>query len=366
MNILYLTTHVNVGGITSYLRFLSAGMVQKGHTVCLASSTGTLVPEFQRQGVRFVPVPIKTKSIASPKVLMSACMLYSYLKKNRIDIIHANTRVTQVLACILSRLCGVPYLSTCHGFFKARFLRRRIPCWGFRVIAISESVRQHLIEDLKVEPQLIRLVYSGIDTEVFSAQRGIASSVAKQALGLGEGPVIGIIARLSDVKGHLYLIQAMKDVVQEFPRAQLLIVGEGRMKKELVALTRSLGLLGRVVFLPHTEDVAATLSLLDVFVMPSLKEGLGLGLMEAMAAGVAVVGSAVGGIKDLIQDGHNGLLVEPANPGKLAEAICGLLKDEGRRRRMGANACDLIRQRFSVNKMVDQTEGVYTECLNVA
>ncbi|MEW6075068.1 MAG: glycosyltransferase family 4 protein [Candidatus Omnitrophota bacterium] len=366
MNILYLTTHTNVGGITSYLLSLSRGMVQKGHTVFLASSAGTLSPEFQRQGVRFIPIPIKTKSIASPKVLMSAYVLYSYVRKNGVDIIHANTRVTQVLACILSRLCRVPYLSTCHGFFKAKFLRRRVPCWGFRVIAISESVRHHLIEDFKVKPQLIRLVYSGIDAEVFSAQRGIASLAAKQALGLGEGPVIGIIARLSDVKGHIYLIQAMKDVVQKFPPAQLLIVGEGRMKKGLVELTRSLGLLDRVVFLPHTEDVAATLSLFDVFVMPSLKEGLGLGLMEAMAAGVAVVGSAVGGIKDLIQDGHNGLLVEPANPGKLAEAICGLLQDEGSRRRMGANACDFIRQRFSVQKMIDQTEGVYGECLNVA
>jgi glycosyltransferase involved in cell wall biosynthesis len=293
-------------------------------------------------------------------------MLRAYVKKNRIDIIHANTRVTQALACMLKRLCGTPYVSTCHGFFKPKLLRRAFPCWGGKVIAISESVQRHLIEDFKVKPGLVRLVYSGIDAEVFSAQREINSLAAKQALGLGEGFVIGIIARLSDVKGHVYLIQAMKDVVRQFPRAQLLIAGEGRMEKELIALTRSLDLMGRVVFLPHIEDVAATLSLFDVFVMPSLKEGLGLGLMEAMAAGVAVVGSAVGGIKDLIQDGENGLLVEPANPSQLADAICALLQDEDRRKRIGAHARDSISRRFSFQKMIDQTEEVYRECLSAA
>lgn len=366
MNILYLTTHINAGGITSYLLSLAKGMVQKGHTVHLASSGGGLSPEFQKLGVNIISIPIRTKSFISPKILISFFILRAYVKRHHIDIIHANNRVTQVLACMLARLCGTPYLSTCHGFFRTRLLRRTFSCWGVRVIAISEPVQGHLIDDFKVKRAQVRLVYSGIDMEMFSEQRATNLLASKQELGLREGFTIGIIARLSDVKGHIYLIQAMQEVVSRFPQAKLLIAGEGRMEKELLALTKALGLLDRVVFLPQVEDVAATLSLLDIFVMPSLNEGLGLGLMEAMAAGVPVIGSAVGGIKDLIRDGYNGLLVEPANVSQLSSAICALLKEEGRRRDMGAHARDFIRQHFSFQKMIDETEGVYRECLDAA
>jgi glycosyltransferase involved in cell wall biosynthesis len=181
----------------------------------------------------------------------------------------------------------------------------------------------------------------------------------KKEFGLGEGPVVGIIARLSDVKGHHYLIKAMKEVLEKIPAAQLVIVGEGKTEKKLIRLTRKLGIEDNVFFIPSVSDTMRILPIMDVFVMPSLKEGLGLALMEAMAAGLAVIGSEVGGIKGLIRDGYNGLFVRPADVSQLARAILRLLNDPAEREGLGVNARNFISENFSQETMISQTEEVY-------
>ncbi len=156
----------------------------------------------------------------------------------------------------------------------------------------------------------------------------------------------------------------MQTVVDRYPQAKLLIVGEGKMKEELVKLTQALGIKSSVFFIPEVYDTAPILSALDLFVMPSLKEGLGLALMEAMASGLPVIASNVGGIKSLIEDGHSGLLTEPGNSEQLSKAIIDLLKDQQKREFLGNNASDFIAQNFPQEKMVLETEKVYLECLN--
>jgi glycosyltransferase involved in cell wall biosynthesis len=171
--------------------------------------------------------------------------------------------------------------------------------------------------------------------------------------------LVGIIARLSDVKGHLYLIRAMQKVIKIFPNTKLLIVGQGKMYAQLIKETYALNIKDKVVFISQADNINEMLSAMDVFVMPSLQEGLGLALMEAMAQGLPVVGSAVGGIKTLIQDKVNGLLVSPANVEELAQAILKLLPDSQQRVVLGANARKFIMENFSKIKMVDKTEKFY-------
>ena len=143
----------------------------------------------------------------------------------------------------------------------------------------------------------------------------------------------------------------------------MLIVGEGKMKGELLNLTKSLNIEKSVFFIPKINNTNEALSTMDLFVMPSLKEGLGLALMEAMAAGVAVVGSDVGGIRSLIRDGYNGCLVKPKDAGQLSQSILKLLGDPNKRKYFAENAQTFIRQNFSQEKMAQQTEEVYLECL---
>lgn len=372
MNILFITNHLNTGGITSYVFTLASGLKKKGHNVFVASSGGALAAKFRESGLNYIRIPIKTKKEISPKIILSAFKLSGIIRDNKIGIIHSHSRTTQVLACLLSRVTGVRHIFTCHGFFKRRILRRFFPCWGNKVIAISQQVKEHLVKDFKLDEKKIVVINNGIDIDRFGKQKTEDTCLPdrqgkqkKANLGIGDGPVVGIIARLSDVKGHKYLIEAMKIVLDKFPAANLLIVGTGKLQRELSQLVRSLGIGRSVFFVPEIPDTANALTLIDIFVMPSLQEGLGLALMEAMAQGLAVIGSNVGGIKTLIQNEVNGLLVEPADSRSLAEAILVLLNDQPKRESLGNRAQEFIRQNFSQGKMVAETEKEYLECLAV-
>lgn len=364
MNILYITNHLNYGGITSYLLTLSSGMKKAGHNVFLASAGGELKDRFRQEGIECISIPMNTKKELSPKILFSLFELIRKNKRFNFQIIHAHTRTTQVLGRLLSARLKIPYLSTCHGFFKRRILRSLYGCWGDKVIAISDPVKEHLEKDFAVRPEDIAVIHNGIDIGRFAGGMKGERAKTKEDPGSGEGPVIGIVARLSDVKGHIYLIEAMQDILREFPLAKLLIVGEGKEKERLQARSRQLGIFESIIFHPSVADTREVLMSMDLFAMPSLKEGLGLGIMEAMASGLAIVASAVGGINSLIKDGVNGLLVEPKDTGVLADRIKSLLRDPGQRRMLGDNARDSVARNFSQDKMVSQTEGVYLKCLS--
>jgi glycosyltransferase involved in cell wall biosynthesis len=363
MNILYLATHLNTGGITSYLLNLSRGLKKKGHNVYVASSGGDLLYKFKQEGIRFIPIPIKTKAEINPKILVSLFCLCPVIKSEKIQIAHSNTRVTQVLGELLKRFCAIKHVSTGHGFFTMKFTRRLFPCWGDKVIAISPQVKGHLVNDLGVTAEKIEVVHNGIDIERFAALTKDEGRRTKEDLGLGSGPVVGIIARLSDVKGHKYLIQAMKRVLEIFPAATLLIVGEGKERGRLIQLTRKLGIEKQVIFISSVSDTRMVLSVMDVFVMPSLHEGLGLSLMEAMAFGVPVIGSRVGGIPSLIQDGKSGLLVEPEDVAGLSAAIIRVLSDKASSAIMSGSAADFINNNFGLQRQAEETERVYKACL---
>lgn len=364
MNILYLTNHLNIGGITSYTLTIATGMKKRGHNIYVASSGGNCLQSFVKEDIKYIPIPIRTKQDIGLKVLFSRQKLLKALKKEPIDILHSHSRTTQVLACLISKKTGIPHISTCHGFFKPRFFRRMFPCWGKMVIAISEQVKEYLIQDFALKEEDIRVINNGIDVNKFIVHNVQQFTVNKKKLSLSEGPVVGIVARLSDVKGHTYLVEAMKQVIDEIPDAQLLIVGEGKMKDELVKLTKALGIEKNVFFLPEVEDTREVLSAMDLFVLPSLKEGLGLALMEAMASGLAVIGSDIGGIRSLIQDGKTGLLAKVADSQDLAAKIIALLKAPQMRKILSRTAQDFIAQNFSQEKMVQETERVYSECLS--
>jgi glycosyltransferase involved in cell wall biosynthesis len=364
MNILYLSNHLNTGGITSYIFSLAKGFKERRHNVYVASSSGNCLGKFIQEGINYIPIPIKTKSEVDPRIIFSLFKLLKYIREKNIEIIHANTRVTQVLACLLQKYSGRPCVSTCHGFFRPNMSRRIFPCWGKMVIAISQQVKDHLRDDFKVGEERIRIIHNGIDIERFCVQDETARFSAKEKFGLQGAKIIGIIARLSDVKGHIYLIQAMQEVLKKRPDSRLLIIGEGREERKLRDLAKNLGIADKVSFIPSVTDTAEALSAIDVFVTPSLKEGLGLSLMEAMGCGIPVVGSNVGGIKTLIRHGENGLLVEPADPERLSGAILELLQDELKAKSLGEAARIFIHQNFSLSKMLLETEEVYRECLD--
>jgi glycosyltransferase involved in cell wall biosynthesis len=250
-------------------------------------------------------------------------------------------------------------VATCHGFFKTRLHRKIFPCWGRKVIAISQAVKRHLGDDFGVKHENIALIYNGLEMNNFPQYTSEQIADYKKRIGLADGPVIGNIARLSSVKGQNYLIEAMKDVVARFPSAQLLFVGDGKIKQDLIKQSQNLGLAKNIFFIPSVEKTSSVLAAMDIFVMSSLAEGLGLSIMEAQAMGLAVIATFVGGIPELIDDNKTGILIPPQDSTILAGAIISLLENKSRARQIGENAKKSVREKFSLDKMVDETEALY-------
>jgi len=364
MKVLQLTTHMNIGGIANYILSLSTALKREGLETVVASSGGNLEDELEKRGIRHIRLDIDTKSELSPKILKSVFTLTGIVRSQSINIMHAHSRVSQMAASFVSRITGVPYITTCHGFFKKRF-RKIFDTWGVRVIAISDQVRAHLKDDLGVAGDRIALIYSGVDIDRFSrAYTTDEISGRKKSLGLKEGPVIGTIGRLSSVKGQKFLIEAMKDVVSRRRDAQCVIVGDGDEEAALKTMAKSLGIEEALHFFKSDLDTNKFLSIMDIFVFPSVKEGLGIALLEALASGRACVASDVGGIRDVIKNGSSGILVPVGDSRAIADVVLRLLGDDLLKKEMALKGRLLVKENFSLGSMAERVAGLYREVVS--
>lgn len=363
MKILLITTHLNVGGITSYLFALCRQYIVKGHDVFLVSSGGTQERDFLDEGVKLVHADVRTKSELNLRMYCQLPALIRLVTDHQIEIIHSHTRVTQFLGKILGFFTKVPYVATCHGFYKTHWFRRTFPCWGEAVVAISEPVKNHLINDFRVLPQRVFLINNGIDLKSFKVVDQTSRQKNREKFNIKQSAVIGMVSRLADVKGHSVLIDAMPQIIREFPDVLLFLAGEGKMKERLKKQVADLGIEKYVIFASVLNPSGVILSVFDVFVMPSLDEGFGLAGMEAQAAGLPVVASNVGGIPSFVFHEKTGLLVEPKDPVALAAAIIRFLKDPEFAKRIGSQSRKFIEENFSSEIMAAQTLAMYEKVL---
>jgi len=361
MTILLLANHLNTGGITAYLLGLCRCLHGRdGIRMVIASRGGDREKDFALLGVKCLRVPLTTKCEVSPKVFWSYLKLGSMVRALKVDVIHANTRVTQVLAALLSARTKVPYMSTCHGYFKVRASRRLFPCWGRKVIAISAPVHRHLADDFKVSRERIILIRHGIDLKRFLVRSSQEKTALRRFWSIPESKkVIGHIGRLSSVKGQIYFLMAARALLGRRKDVQFLLIGDGPERAALRAFIEDEGLAPCVRLVASTKDTSLALSLMDVFVMPSIEEGLGLSVLEAQAQGVPVVASRVGGLRDIVQDGVTGRLVPSRDAAALAAAIEDLLADAGASKRMAQEARTKVQSEFSAEQMADATQELY-------
>jgi len=359
VKVLQVTTDMNIGGISNYIFELSRALKGKKIDTVVASSGGDLENSLDKAGIPHERLDIKTKFEFSPKVFLSAFAIKKIVQKEGIDIIHAHSRVSQVAGLIASRMTGTPMITTCHGYFKKR-LRSVIDTWGDKVIAISAAVYRHLKEDLGVTDNRIELVYSGIDVYKFSKEFSDADiAKIKMYLGLSGKAVIGTIGRLSPVKGQKFFMQAMVEILKRRPDAGGLVVGSGPEGPSIKSLAMALGIDDRISFVDSVLDTREALAAMDVFVFPSVKEGLGIALLEALAAARPCIASRTGGIEDIIKDGENGVLVEVGDAGAIAAAALKLLSDENLRLDLGRSGRRLVQSSFTLERMADDIARVY-------
>ena len=363
MRILQLTTHLDVGGISTYVATLTRSLLRRRHQVFVASSGGALESALGDGALPWT-VDLRTKSEAHPKVWLAARRLRGLLRQTPADVIHAHTRVAQVAAALVSRSTRIPYVTTCHGFFRPRLGRRCFPCWGERVIAISRSVEAHLLQDFHVPEPRVRLVLTGLDAARAARVPTIEEQETwRKGVSLAPGDqMVATMTRLVPSKGVDIFLRAIADAARSAQQLRGVVIGDGEDRHRLQQLATQLGLGQRVVFAGTVADPAPLLSLCHAFLFTATGlEGLGLSVLEAMAQGLPVIASKVGGVSELVEHGYTGFLVPPGDARAVAERIGQFLEDPSLARRMGAAARATVADRFSAERMAEQVEAVYHE-----
>lgn len=301
--------------------------------------------------------------------------LRAWMLTEGIRILHAHDFYTGVLGAAAARLSGVRIIA-CQRHL--RLSDRRVHEWGtrftqrlaHRVLANSEAIRQHILKQGRVAPEKIIVIRNGLSgaAEIVARfephERASARAALLQELKLdADSRLVGIVARLQPVKGHRYFIEAASQVARVMAKTHFVLVGDGALRQEIEAQAAQLGLNGRVHLLGDRSHAARITAGFDVAVLASLHEGLPNAVMEAMAAGVPVVATAVGGTRELIADGETGFLVPPANAEALARRILSVLQNPDWSALMAAQGRQRVLDQFNSQRMVESVERLYDELM---
>ena len=362
MKIFLMTTHMEMGGIPIYVVELARVLKKRGHEPVVVSDAGTLERRLAREGIKHIRVPCRTSSELNPMLWLKALpKIVQAILRERPDLIHSHTRVAQVLGWAASSITSTPYVTTCHGLYKFRLGRRFFRCWGKWVMAISSATMNRVVQQYRLAPpHQVILIENGIDVERFRQAPDPAEVERFRRMnGLNGGPIIGSVARLSPVKGLDLLLRAAPALFSEFPGLQLLLVGDGPAREELVRLAHELKIAERVAICPSVEDTRVPMALMQAFAAPAWEEGFGLAIVEAMAAGVPVVATDAGGPGEIIEPGKSGLLIQPGDTAGLERELRSLLNDAGARARIARQGQARVKQRFDLDRVVTQVEEVY-------
>ena len=284
------------------------------------------------------------------------------LREQAVDIVNTHSGRDSFLAGTAGRLSSLqPVVVRTRHLAMAITSRISYSWLPHRVVTVSRYVREYLVRE-GVPGERIVVVPTGIDVGKFAEDR--APGNLREELGLApDALLVGSVSVLRRKKGHRFLLQAAPSILAEFPRTVFVIAGAGPQENNLRKTIRDLGLSGSVRMLGHREDVSNVLRSLDLFVLPTEEEALGTAFVEAMAAGVAVIGCRVGGVPEVVQEGETGLLVPPGDPAALGDAVRFLLADGERRRGMGAAGRRAVITRYSVEGMCKAMFDLYRSLL---
>jgi len=280
--------------------------------------------------------------------------LAQYFRTAKPDIVHTHLFLADFWAGRAARLAGVKrVISTKHDILSEDALRdyfgRKARQRCDKVVAISKATREYLVENEKISCDKIEVIYNGIDINKFYCEKPLILE--------NEELVIGTVGRLVREKGQKHLIRACRFIKNNAWR--LIVVGDGPLKKELSNLSTSLGIADRVRFAGEQDDVRPALEEMDVFVLPSISEGLSLVILEAAAAGKVVIATKVGGVPEIIKDKENGLLFKPKNIEQLVGHLNWVDEHREEARKMAAGLQRKVLQSFDINKTIKEYEGLY-------
>jgi len=367
LRVAHIIPNGDVGGAQEYLASLASEHAAAGLALLiLTADRGPFVRRY-RDVAPVVIVPDLNARIAPARQLRAVAVLRKIMAERAVDVIHGHTSRGLVHAALLRGLLRRPAVVSIHGFDSAHALMSppaaRLSTWvkgvaTSRVDAITvaaEAIRTAVLR-IGISPDKVHVVYAGVDAGRFSPRTDAHA-----------GPIrVGAAGRFLPIKGFRFYVEAACTLLDQGVQAEFELYGDGPEKAALLALVASQGRAARIKFFPFRPDFEAVLRSWDVAVVPSVVDSFPFVPLEAMATGVPVVASAVGGIPEALHDGVEGLLVPPARADLLAVALGRLLSDAGLRGRMGAAGISAVRERFTWRRAAHDYLALYDRVLGRA
>ncbi len=364
INVLFVIKPVQWSGADKVLLDVTTSLNKDKYQVIFAiiglhPSEEAVIPE------RFPQIRFDMPNLHGWRQAIFSLQLGWLIHKYNIKIIHMNSYHPGNYCRLAAFWARVPIIiDHWHGFNRFS-LKRKILCRLYNSFtdlsfAVSELVGRYVQEQCGINPARLKVLYNAVDPALYE-KTGRAAKV-RQELGLPpEAQVVGLVARLDHrAKGHLELLQALS-LLKDKHTVHALMVGGGRRQEEMRQLAASLGLGEVVHFLGNRRDVPDLLAAMDIFVLPSHSEGVSLAVLEAMAAGLPVIVSAVGGLPEIVHDGETGLLIPPKDPEALAQSLARVLEEPGLAQGLGQKARQQVLKKYSLERLGQVVNAAYDE-----
>ncbi len=363
MNILAITNQLSMGGAEHFVVRLSNELAHRRHRVVVLTAGGDLVRLLDDR-VTHVTGPARAKT---PRAIWGLSrQIANLVQRHEIQVVHANSPTTALAASLACWSRAVPVVTSAHGSWDERvkpYVARMFSVGSDRVVGCSEALTKDLVRH-GLNRHKAMTIHNGIPFRSSPPDAGLRAEVRAE-LGLpADAPVIIYVGRCTRDKGLNELLTAVAQVRWRCPEVRLVLAGDGEALPECKAQARRLGIEEAVSFLGFRNDVNRLLAAADVFTLPSWDEGLPLSVAEAMAAGLPVVATPVGGMPEIVLDNITGLLVELRSPARLCEALHKLVADPVMARRMGQAGRIHVSAHFTLDQMVSRFEALYLDQLD--
>lgn len=386
---LHLISNLEVGGAQEVVRSLLPALARAGASVVVATlRDGPLRAPLEEAGIPVTVIQGRSRSLAGdPRALAELRRLYRDLARviddHRSEVVQTHLmRSLDFLALALRRRPSRP--SVIWTFHNARLdlradqlpgrrwllrpkragyrgLYRRASRAAGALVAVSDDVARTIDAELRPAAGRLVTIPNGVDVERYATE---ADRSVRAEIGVPEAaPMLICVAKMLEQKGHRYLVEALAAASGDHEPMHVALLGDGPLRDEIASRARAAGVADRLHLLGTRSDVPRLLRAADVFVLPSLWEGLPMALLEAMAAGLPVIATSVSGTRQVVEDGRTGMLVAPGDSAELARAMSRLAGDATLRARLGAAGRDHVRAEFSVDRQAQRHLDLYRACL---
>jgi lipid-A-disaccharide synthase len=372
--VLQVIPNLGAGGAEQSCIDIVAGLKEHDGLPLVVSAGGPRAPEVERLGGRHYTHRVNSKN---PFVILkNALWLARFIREKRVDIVHARSRAPAWSAWLAARMTGRPFVTTFHAAYKfssaPKKFYNRVMTRGVRVIAISQFIADHIVSSYGINPDKIRVIPRGIELDRFAPQlvtEARRSELRREWVVPEKQKIVLMPARISPIKGHRLLIEAMALLPLDVEDVVAVVIGDAQgregYRRELEGRIRSNGLLNNVKLVGHCSDMPAAYSLASIVIVPAaVPEGFGRVPVEAMAMGVPVIVSDLGAPRETVLEGETGWLLPPSNPQAWADAIVhALTMTPEARARMAKAGMERARTLYSRDSMIRATMAVYDEVL---